>query len=69
MFLEVETYLEKYFKSLPKVLFIFLRMNVAWKTIIIGQIMQERISKATDMKYARVPRSEKGMYRTLGMIV
>ena len=68
-FLEMKTYPEKYSGSFQKVLFIFLRMDVAWKTIIIGQIMQERISKASDMKYARVPRSEKGMYKTLGIIV
>ena len=36
---------------------------------MMGQIMQERISKASDMKYARDPVSEKGKYSTIGMIV
>ena len=65
----VETYLKKYSISFQNLLLIFLLMNGAWKTIMMGQIMQERISKASDMKYARDPVSEKGKYSTIGMIV
>ena len=67
--MEVKTYLEKYSMSFQNLLLIFLLMNGAWKTIMMGQIIQERISKASDMKYARDPVSEKGKYNTIGMIV
>ena len=56
----VVTYLEKYSMSFQNLLLIFLLMKGAWKTIMMGQIMQERISKASDMKYAREPVSANG---------
>ena len=57
------------FCKLKNVLFIFLLIDGAWKTISPGAIMQDKISKARDIKYALVPRSEKEMYDTQEIIV
>ena len=57
------------FCKLKNVLFIFLLIEGAWKTISPGAIMQDKISKASDIKYALVPRSEKEMYDTQEIIV
>ena len=54
---------------LKNVLFIFLLIDGAWKTISPGAIMQDKMSKARDIKYALVPRSEKEMYDTQEIIV
>ena len=55
--------------NLDNVLFIFLLIDGAWKTINPGTIMQDKISNASDMMYARVPMSEKEIYNKQEMIV